>query len=324
MNNISSSNDNSSSNAFNMAVLIAGLTAIIFLIKVAESRNRIDYDSRLLRIISGLLNMIANTWHTKSDDIEIADTAGTILALGPHRTGFVDGLVVTSKMTGTPPTFFVTDHFNHIPGLSQLIKLAKAIPIKSDKNASNAVALEQANTILREKGCIVIFPQGNFSKIDKEPPRIYEGAARLAVKNKAPIQVIRLDNYLCIQNWLIPLFIRNSTHYRALLSAFHINNVKVTKCDVIDFHIQNHDQDKEKEIINEICAQLYAYFRHTEDLSTGEIKKIKNEITAGRHFMIWNNKLEQCALEKRLLLAKNEEKNLTEPTSIKTRITNMQ
>ena len=318
MDTFSSPNDTSSSNAYNLAVFIAGLTTLIVLIKVAESHNRLDYDSRLLRIISGFLRMITNTWHTKSGDIEIADTAGTILAIGPHRTGIVDGMVVTSKITGTPPTFFATDSFNNIPGLSQFFKLAKVIPIKSDKKASNVHALEQADAVLNEKGCIAIFPQGNFSRLGKEPPRVYEGAARLAVKNKVPIQVIRLDNFMSIQNWLLPVFIRNNAHYRAILSAFHMNNVKVTKCDVIDFHIQDEglDRDKEKEFIYEICAQLYAYFRHTDDLSTGQIKEIKNEISEGRHFLIWENKLRQCSLEKKLLLAKNEEETLTGPTSI--------
>jgi len=317
-------NDNSPSFPYNIALLLIAISTIIYLIRIAESHNRLHYDNRLARILSGLLRMVANNWHTKSNDIEITDTTRKIFAIGPHQTGLIDASVVISKMTGTPPSFFVTDAFNHIPGVAAFINLSKGILVKSDKKFSESVkadVLKIAGKVLDENGCIAIFPQGNFTKLGKEPPRIYEGTAKLALRKKTPIHVIRLDGFWCMENWLLPVFIRNNSYYRAFLSALHMNNIRVMQCDVIDFHCglgdhicENEDSQNYKEVINEICAQLYAYFRHTNNLTTQQIGVIKDEIGTKMHLTIWESKLKQVVLEKKLSAEKKEEAKLSEPT----------
>lgn len=315
------SNDDSSWISFNIALLLVGLSAVIYLIKHAESQNQLDFDSRPARVISGFFRMTANNWHTMRNDIEISDTTGKIFAIGPHRTGLVDASVVISKMKGTPPSFLATDAYNNIPGVASFISLAKAIPVKSDKNSSNSDVLEKAGKVLAGNGCIAIFPQGNFSRIGQEPPRVYEGAARIALSSMAPIHVIRLDGYWCIENRLLPVFIRNNSYYRALFSAFHMNNIRVTQCDVIDFHLKpDCDISDDKKIINEICARLYAYFRHSNDLTAGQIGVIKNEISDKIHLTIWHSKVRQSTLEKELSNEKKEEARLGEPTSLAMKI----
>jgi len=315
----SHSNEDSFLGPYNLALLLVAIATLIYLIRRAESRNRLHYDSRFSRILSGFIRMSVNTWHTKEDDVEITDTEGKILAIGPHRTGIVDASVVTSKMKGTPPSFLVTDAYNHIPGVSSIIRLLKGIPVKAikDPKSSGDGVLEQAGKVLDENGCVAIFPQGNFAKLGQEPPRIYEGAARLALSRRAPIHVIRLDGFWSIDNPLLPVFIRNNSYYRSMLSALHMNSVRVTKCDVIDFHLKNEgDQNDEKKIINEICAELYAYFRHTNELTARQIPVVKREISDKTHLTIWASKVEQGVLKKQLDAAAKEEVRLSEPTSM--------
>ena len=266
-----------------------------------------------------------NMLHTRGGDLEIIDTENMLIAIGPHRTSW-EAFVVTSKIKGTPPRFFATDSFNSVPGVSSFMKMFKAIPVEANPTkgdngrSSNVSALEQASKTLSEKGCVALFPQGNFAKLGEEPPRVYAGAAKLALMNKVPIHVIRLDGFWCLQNVLIPQFIRNSAYYRAFLSGLHMNNVRTTLCCEIDFHLKPenaHLSDKEK--TEEICAQLYAYYRHTQELTVEQIGAIKTEISKKTHLLIWNNKVKQDNLGKQLLNAKKEGAELEETTLLSMR-----
>ena len=196
------------------------------------------------------------------------------------------------------------------PSLGQAGKTDESI------QSANNKALEQASKALDEDGCVALFPQGNFSKLGQEPPRIYAGVAKLALMNKIPIHVIRLDGFWCLQNPLIPLFVRNSQAYRAFLSGLHVNNVRPTLCCVIDFHLQpeNAVLSVEKKI-EEISAQLYAYYRHTKELSSPQIEAIKTQITDKTHLLIWKNKVARDDLKKQLTNLQKEGAQLDEATS---------
>lgn len=127
--------------------------------------------------------------------------------------------------------------------------------------------------------------------------------------------MIRLDGFWCLQNPFFPLFIRNNVSYRAFLSMFHMNNVRTTLCRVIDFHLMPENEGlKDEEKIEEICAQLYAYYRHTQELTVEQIDTIKTEISDKTHLLIWNNKVKQDDLGKQLSNLKKESARLEEPT----------
>ena len=285
-------------------IAIAGAFALI---KLDKSSKRLTYDSILACKIAGFLNIWMNVFHTAKDGLEIINEGSKIIVAGPHRTS-LDGLTVASKIKGTPPQFFITDQFDAIPGMKSFLTMFKMIPIKAvvTKNengqSGNAGALDEASKVLNNNGCVALFPQGNFAKINQEPPKIYPGAARLAVKHKLPIQVLRLDGFWSLQNPLIPLVIRNNTFYRAFFSLFHLNNIRTTVCCEIDFHLKpenEHLSDDEK--IDEINAQMYAYYRQTQELTVEQIDKIKTLISNKKHHPIWNNKVKQDALQKELI-----------------------
>ena len=288
-------------NAYNLLLLLSGFAVATYaLVRFAESKNRLNFDNRFACIIAGFLKIMLHMLHTKNQVIdEFTKEESTLVAIGPHRTGW-EAMIVASRFENAVPRFFATDFFNVIPGVSSFLKMFQVIPVEANATkkepgrSANAKALETADTILRNNGCVVIFPQGNFSRLGQEPPRVYSGVARLAVRNNIAIHVVRLDGFWCLQNPLIPLFIRNSASYRAFLSAFHMNNVRTTLCCKIDFHLKAENQNhSDEEKIEEICAQLYAYYRETDELSEQEITSIGTQISDRTHLQIWKKKLEQ-------------------------------
>ncbi len=304
----------SSASMYSMILMLAGLSMASYTVaRVAEAHNQLNFADRSTRIISGFLMLTMRLMHTPANDLEIINTDSKIITAGPHRTG-LDAMVLASKMKGTPPQFFATDMFNAIPGVAAIMKKFKVIPIaakavKGDKiQSANSGALEKASQALQEHGCVALFPQGGFSKIGEEPRRVYGGAAQLALTNQLPLHVIRLDGFWSLQNPLIPLVVRNSTYYRAFFAGLHMNNVRATECAVIDFHLKPENQHLSKdEKIEAICAELYAYYRQTEDLSAEEIADIKTDVTSNKHLLFWKDKVEHDANQKALESLKKEE-----------------
>lgn len=299
--------------ASHLLLMLTGFSISVYaLARFAESKNQLNYDRRLARIIAGFLNLTMNMLHTTAGDLEIINTDAKLITAGPHRTGW-EAFVLASKIKGTPPQFFATDMFNVLPGVASFMKMFKVITVeahptkKETGHTANASALEKASEALKEKGCVALFPQGNFSKLAMDPPRVYNGAAKLAVMNKVPIHVIRLDGYWCLQNPLIPLFVRNSLYYRAFLSGFHMNNVRSTLCCVIDFHLKPENESlTDDEKIEEINALLYAYYRHTQELTPAHIDSIKTSISDKTHLLVWRNRVKQDELQKELCHLKKE------------------
>jgi 1-acyl-sn-glycerol-3-phosphate acyltransferase len=310
--------EDESGSSYTNLILLTGLAVAMYAgIRFAESHNRLNYDNRLARIVAGFLIFITKTFHAKKGDLAI-EGERSLIAAGPHRTGW-ESLVIAAQIKGAPPQFWATEDYNAIPGVSSLMRMFKAIPIKSapkgDKgHTSNNGVIELTSKVLNEKGCVALFPQGNFARIGQEPPRIYAGAAKVALMEQVPIRVIRLDGFWSLENPLIPLFIRNNSFYRAFFSMLHLNNVRTTSCCEINFHLLPENKDLSDEVkITEICAQLYAYFRSTQELTDKQIDFIKTEISSKAHLLIWKNKVEQDDLRKKLTVLKDEESQWTIP-----------
>lgn len=286
------------------ASFLSVTTATLMLV---EAQNQLEYESRSTRIVAGILKLLMRVQHSQQNELYMNPTPqrGRLISIGPHRTGW-EAIVVASQLKGAPPQFFATDAFKMIPGVTLFYEMFKVIVIESKASKSqsgqsaNHQALEKAQAVLQNKGCVAIFPQGGFSIIGESPRRIYDGTAKIAINNQVPIEVIRLDGFWCFQNPLIPLFIKNNTFFRAFLSFFHMNNVRSHLCEVIDFHLKpenSHLSDEEK--IEEINARLFAYYRHTEELSKAEIETIgAKEIAQKTHLSFWKEKKEEDRMMK--------------------------
>lgn len=84
---------------------------------------------------------------------------------------------------------------------------------------------------------------------------------------------------------------------------------------MIDFHLkpENASMSKEEKM-EEISAQLYAYYRHTGELTEQQIGAVKTEIANRTHLLIWKNIDRQSVLEKELVTLKKDEIELEKAT----------
>ncbi len=283
------------------AVIAASAYAFV---KYAESNNHLDYENPYARMIAGFLRLYINTMHTKAEDIRIKNTP--IVVAMPHRTGW-EALVIASKME-KPLHFLATDKYNNIPFVSSFMNLFNVITVSSKKEKglkkTKNNALIAAGNVLNNHNSVALFPQGRFAKIGMQPAFIYNGAVELALEYNQPISVIRLDGFYSLENPYIPLSIRNNDYYRAIISALHPNNIRVTLAKTIDLHITpNHmhlSRVKKREMKEEINAQMYAYARHTKELTPQQVSLIQTqEISSKLHLLIWRNKVNQTAQQKK-------------------------
>lgn len=322
--NIYNRNDSDSSNLlWILMTFVAFMMLVLTLLRLLEGQNRLNYEHRLTRIIAGFIQVVTRVLHAKQNTLDLPEEGPTLIAVGPHRTGFLDAVSLATQLKGNPPRFLATDGFNKIPGVSSVLSMFKTIPVKStpktidngNHKPANSNAIEAATKALQDKGCVALFPQGSLC-IGKDSPMIYPGAARLAIQNKIPIHVVRLDGYWSINNWLLPMFVRNNRYYRAFLSSLHLNNIQTILCCVIDLHLKPENSHMTNdEMINEISAQLYAYFRHIGELTPKQIAGIKEEIASGKHREIWDNKASQYGLERQLKGLKEEHQQLDQEIS---------
>ncbi len=283
-------------------------TSLASLLALSYQRNKLELESSFAKLLAGFFTLNMEVWNVSWKNPKIESRPGARLtALGPHRTGW-EAIAFASLLSGKAPRFLATDAFNGIPGVRRLLKMFNTLIVKakakatSDGNrqtrSANNDVIDLASEALDDEDFIVLFPQGNFSLIGQEPFRVYEGIAKIALKAKVPIDVYRLDGFWSLQNSWIPLSIRNNRYYRSMLSAFHPNSVRVTDCGVIDFHLAPQNTQSDQEKIQEICAILYAYYRHTEELNSEQIKAIGEEVTRGEHRPVWQAKLRHHRFEK--------------------------
>jgi 1-acyl-sn-glycerol-3-phosphate acyltransferase len=116
----------------------------------------------LLRFIAWMASRFVYRFRVRGD--EHIPTQGAAL-LACNHVSFVDAVLL---MAASPrPIYFVMDHrIFAIPVLGWMFKLAKAIPIASQKDdpVVYAAAFERAAQVLREGDLLAIFPEGAITK----------------------------------------------------------------------------------------------------------------------------------------------------------------
>ncbi len=331
-----------SSTDYTLLLILTGLALATYTFaKYAKKHHQLRFEHPSAQKIANLLAFMVHMLHSGSHSLELPSES-LLVTGGPHRTGSLDAIKLAMDIKGLAPRFFATDMFKKIPGVAAFMNMFQVILVEAEPNkgeekksadsesievkatpsqvkkSANSKSIEEASKILQAKGCVAIFPQGNLARLGQKSPKIYRGAAQLAFDNRLPLYVIRLDGFWCLQNPLIPVCIRNHVIFRTLLCMLHLNNIRTTLCCVIDFHTKHENYHlSEKEVIEEICAQLYAYYCHTEDLTPEQIKKITTNISKNMHHTLWKNKCKQEILRKELLELEKEETSLNQLTENK-------
>lgn len=299
----------SSKTYYSLVLLIELLATACALAKFLESRNRFNYKDPVARIIVGTL-MLVMGYHTRGGSLDIQNG---VIAMGSHKTGALDGCAIIHLLEGKPVRVMVTDAFNWIPGVKPFLTMFGTIFKKEHARTATKEEREENKTItegrvadaLKNGGRFLIAPEGNFAKLGQQPLFIQEGAAKFSIDNKVPLHIVRLDGFWCISNPLLPVWFKNLSLYRALFSFLHMNNIRVTLCSTLTFHLDKTDEELNNpeikgQLINEMSAQLYAFYRHTEELTLKDIENIKEEIKQGHHLPIWKERLEQQKLLKEI------------------------
>ncbi len=244
-----------------------------------------------------------------------------IAVAGPHRAGALDAAAVALSLKGRPPRFFATDSFNGIPGVKSFMEKFQVIFIgannkKTTGRSANFDALDKASEALQNGDRVALFPQGNFSLSNQVAPKVYDGAARLAIRNKKPIYVLRLDGYNSIESFILPRMVTDSPIFRAFVSFFMANNIRVSLCLTIDYHLQEENVSKpEEELICEINAQMYAFYNVTKSLKAEQIEKIHELIDSGEHRKLWEARQELYKARKALTGAEQQYKIVNQVTT---------
>lgn len=291
-----------------MLALICSLLVSYKAIQYAERSNRLEFDSRFARIFAGMIQLFMWTMHVTKTTLDLPN-GKSLLVFGAHMTA-LEAFAAGAITEGMPLSFFATTDYNKFPGVERLLNMFNTIPVESNPDKTvkrSSGAIEAGIKALNEGKRVAIFPQGNFCKIDKEPPLIFNGAAIMAINTDTPIRVYRVDGLKSVHNRFIPLIIRNHALYRAFLSALHPNDITIRQAFVIDYHLKPENRQKPKnELVREINARLYAVFRHLRELTKTDMDKIKQSIEDGKHLKLWDRAVELYKLRKETSIAEQE------------------
>ena len=116
----------------------------------------------LLRFVAWVASRLVYRFKVQGDD-NLPTTGAAVLAC--NHVSFVDAVLL---MAASPrPIYFVMDHrIFRLPVLGGLFRLAKAIPVASQKDdpATYEAAFERAAQVLREGDLLAIFPEGGITR----------------------------------------------------------------------------------------------------------------------------------------------------------------
>jgi 1-acyl-sn-glycerol-3-phosphate acyltransferase len=145
----------------------------------------------LLRFIAFIATRLVYRFKVRGD--QNIPTAGAAILVCNH-VSFVDAVLL---MAASPrPIAFIMDHrIFKIPVLGWLFKLAKAIPIASQKEdpALYEAAFARARQVLEEGDLVCIFPEGAITK-DGELGEFKGGVMKLLQTNPVPVVPLALQN----------------------------------------------------------------------------------------------------------------------------------
>ncbi|HSV54048.1 MAG TPA: MFS transporter [Burkholderiaceae bacterium] len=145
----------------------------------------------LLRFIAWLASRLVYRFKVSGDDHIPVEGAAVLVC---NHVSFVDAVLL---MAASPrPIYFVMDHrIFKVPVLGWLFKLAKAIPIASQKEdpVVYEAAFEAAAKVLREGDLLAIFPEGGITA-DGQLQEFKGGIMKILERQPVPVIPMALTN----------------------------------------------------------------------------------------------------------------------------------
>jgi 1-acyl-sn-glycerol-3-phosphate acyltransferase len=145
----------------------------------------------LLRFIAFIVTRCIYRFRVRGDQNIPVDGAAILVA---NHVSFVDAIVL---MAASPrPIRFIMDHrIFKVPVLGWLFKLAKAIPVASQKEdpVAYAAAFEAADRVLSEGDLLCIFPEGGITR-DGTLQEFKGGVMKILERRPVPVVPVALQN----------------------------------------------------------------------------------------------------------------------------------
>jgi len=175
---------------------------------------------------------------------------GPVILAANHTSG-VDPLVILGTCTHRVVSFIVERQYYDAPLAGWFMRLARCIPV--DRENPGRSFLANSLRLLKEGGCLGIFPQGTYVPADEPEPEAKSGVGALALRTGAMV---------------IPCHISGTRYaYSPFVSLFRRHRVRVRYGKPVDlsaFRGRARDKDAPQEASGAIMAAIRALGMETD------------------------------------------------------------
>jgi 1-acyl-sn-glycerol-3-phosphate acyltransferase len=142
-------------------------------------------------------------------------------------------------------SFIVEEKYYHRPVAGWFMRLARCVPVNRENPGKSFLA--STLRLLKEDGCLGIFPQGTYVEPETEQPEAKSGVGILALRTGATV---------------IPCHIGGTRYvYNPFLSLFHRHRVRIRYGPPIDlsaFRGRERDKDAPRQVTDLIMQSIRA------------------------------------------------------------------
>jgi 1-acyl-sn-glycerol-3-phosphate acyltransferase len=132
---------------------------------------------------------------------------GPVIIAANHTAG-VDPMVIYGTCPHRIPSFLVAEEHYHVPVAHYFMKLANCVPI--DRKNPGRSYFSQTLKVLKEGGCLGIFPQGTFEEPGKESPEAKAGVGLIALRSGATVVPVHISGTKYFDNPFLAYLTRHN------------------------------------------------------------------------------------------------------------------
>lgn len=195
--------------------LLLILTSALLLASCARAALRYLSDDEVGPVV-GFIRLInrffARFWlRLKREGHCTVPREGAVIIAANHTAG-VDPMAIISECPHRLPSFIVAEEYYNVPVAHTLMKWGRCIPI--DRKNPGKSFLTQTLRLLKDGGCLGIFPQGTFEEPGKEVPEAKSGVGVLALRTGATVIPCHISGTRYFDNPFLAFFVRHNVRIK--------------------------------------------------------------------------------------------------------------
>lgn len=136
---------------------------------------------------------------------------GAVIVAANHTAG-VDPMAMLTGCTYRLISFLVAEEYYNVPVAKQFMRWARCVPI--DRQNPGKSFLVNCLRLLKDGGCLGIFPQGTFEAPGEERPEAKSGVGLLALRTGATVIPCHLSGARYFDNPFLAYFVRHRMRVR--------------------------------------------------------------------------------------------------------------